>query len=87
VQVLRAGFDLAVTAALGSVLNDEQEPVADRLALLGAQLDSSGRRRWGRRHGFGRRVPSGVYLHGPVGRGKTWLVDVLLHQLPADGVL
>lgn len=24
----------------------------------------------------------GIYLHGPVGRGKTWLVDVLLDQLP-----
>ncbi len=26
-------------------------------------------------------------LHGPVRRGKTWLVDVLLDQLPAQGVL
>lgn len=83
---LRVGFDRAATA-LGSVLDDEQEPVADRLALLGAQLHSSDRRRWGFRQGFRPRPPSGVYLHGPVGRGKTWLVDVLLHQLPADGVL
>ena len=46
VQKLRAGFDRAVTA-LGSVLDVEQEPVADRLALLGAQLHSSGRRHGG----------------------------------------
>jgi len=82
-QTLRAGFGRAV-AALDSVLDVEQEPVADRLALLGAQLGDRGKRRWGRRW---RRVPSGVYLHGPVGRGKTWLVDVLLDQLPAEGVL
>jgi cell division protein ZapE len=83
-QTLRAGFDRAVLA-LGSVLDVEQEPVADRLALLGTQLDDRGRRRWGRR--WRRRVPSGVYLHGAVGRGKTWLVDLLLAQLPAEGVL
>lgn len=86
VTTLRDGFGRAVDA-LGSVLDDEQEPVADRLALLGAQLYGSGRGRWGRGLVFRRRPPAGVYLHGPVGRGKTWLVDVLLHQLPADGVL
>jgi len=78
---VRAAFDVAA-AALGSLLDVEQEPVDDRRTLLGDQL--AGRRpgRW-RRH----RVPQGVYLHGPVGRGKTWLVDVLLEQLPVDGVL
>lgn len=85
--MLRAGFDRAVRA-IGSVLGVEQEPVADRLALLGAQLGGRGgerRRRLGRR--WRPRSPRGMYLHGPVGRGKTWLVDVLLHQLSAEGVL
>lgn len=72
---LRAGFDRAAHE-LSSALDPEQQPVADRLARLGADL---ARRR--------RRQPRGAYLHGPVGRGKTWLVDVLLAQLPADGVL
>lgn len=81
VQGLRAGFDVAV-AALGSVLDPEQGPVADHLAMQGARLQEPRRTRWRRR-----RAPSGVYLHGPVGRGKTWLVDVLLAQLPAQGVL
>ena len=36
------------------------------------------RARWWAR----RRQPGGLYLHGPVGAGKTWLVDVLLAQLP-----
>lgn len=81
VPSLRAGFDTAV-AALGSVLDAEQEPVADRLAVLGARLHETRGRPW-RRH----RPLSGVYVHGPVGRGKTWLVDALLAQLPSRGVL
>lgn len=82
VSGLRKGFD-AAAAGLGSALDVEQEPVADRLALLGATLQRrDGGHRWRRRQ-----VPKGVYLHGPVGRGKTWLVDVLLAQLPAAGVL
>ena len=86
VHRLRAGFDRAAEA-LGSVLDEGQEPAADRLALLGAQLRSNARRRWGRGRGLGRPAPAGVYLHGLVGRGKTWLVDALLHQLPVQGVL
>ncbi len=80
---LRAGFDEAA-AALGSVLDAEQRPAAERLALLGhAVVRPPARRpRWSRGA-----APRGVYLHGPVGRGKTWLVDALLDQLPGDGVL
>ena len=84
--MLRDGFDHAATA-IGSVLDVEQRPAADRLALLGTQLAQRSKRRWSVGAGMRRRAPSGVYLHGPVGRGKTWLVDVLLQQLPADGVL
>ena len=63
---LRGAFD-AAAAAMGSHLDPEQRTAADRLADLGAGLDDS---------------TPGVYLHGPVGRGKTWLADVLLSQLP-----
>jgi cell division protein ZapE len=77
---LRAGFDDAARA-LSSVLDAEQEPAADALARLGAQRSDRSCWRWPRR------ATQGVYLHGPVGRGKTWLVDALLAQLPAEGVL
>ena len=76
---LRAGFDRAA-AALGSALDAEQAPVADALAALGAEVTRPARARWWTR----RRRPAGLYLHGPVGAGKTWLVDVLLDQLPDD---
>ena len=74
---LRAGFERAA-AALGSALDVEQEPVADTLAALGAGVAAPAQARWWAR----RRQPRGIYLHGPVGAGKTWLVDVLLDQLP-----
>ena len=77
-QRLRAGFDRAA-GQLDSALDPEQRPAADVLAALGARLPTR-RRRWPRR------TPAGVYLHGPVGRGKTWLADVLLGQLPGEGV-
>ena len=76
-QRLRTGFDLAADR-LGSVLDPEQRPAADALASLGARLGA--RRRWSRR------PTRGIYVHGPVGRGKTWLVDVLLEQLGDVGV-
>lgn len=63
---IRAAFDDAA-AAMGSHLDPEQRPAAERLADLGAGLEGR---------------TTGVYLHGPVGRGKTWLADVLLAQLP-----
>ena len=74
---LRAGFDRAATA-LSSVLDVEQGPVADSLAALGAEMAQPPRARWWPR----RRQSRGIYLHGPVGAGKMWLVDVLLDQLP-----
>lgn len=46
--------------------------------------DARGRRPgWQGAHRRGRGL-SGLYLHGPVGRGKTWLAEVLLEQLPSD---
>lgn len=79
---LRAGFDDAATA-LGSVLDPEQRPVAVRLAELGQRVLAPTPGRWWRRGPLAR----GMYLHGPVGRGKTWLVDELLAQLGDVAVL
>jgi len=83
--VLRRGFDDAVRG-LGSTLDVEQQPAADRLAALGARLlsESARPRRTRAAALFRGRGPSGVYLHGPVGRGKTWLAEVLLAQLPPE---
>jgi len=70
------------------VLDPEQRRPADRLAALGAQVlrprpAIAGLWHVPTRH----RGRSGIYLHGPVGRGKTWLVDVLLDQLPSGTAL
>lgn len=86
---LREAFDRAARD-LGSALDREQQPAADVLAAVGASLldvppvGGAGRRL--------RRPPvRGAYLHGPVGRGKTWLVEVLAGHLathlPAGAVL
>ena len=85
-EEFRRGFGVAASA-VGSHLEPAQRAVADRLARLGDHVlhqRTRGRRgvlRW-------RTAPvRGVYLHGAVGRGKTWLCETLLHQLPTDGVL
>ena len=78
---MRESSDRAATS-LGSTLDPAQRPAADRLAALGARA-ATARHRTPWLH----RAPEGVYLHGPVGRGKTWLVDVLLEQVDGAGVL
>lgn len=79
---LREVFDRAARD-LGSELDREQQPAADVLAAVGASLLAAPPAR-----GAGsrlRRTPArGAYLHGPVGRGKTWLVEVLAEHLAAD---
>lgn len=49
------------------------------LERLEADLTANGRRRFGRR----RAAPRGVYLHGPVGRGKSMLMDLFFEAAPA----
>lgn len=77
---VRAAFGVAA-AALCSVLDVKQEPVVDRLTLLGDQLAGRRLKRWRRR-----RSRRGSTSTGQSG-GETWLVDVLLERLPGDGVL
>lgn len=63
-----------------------QLAVVQQLQQLAEQLRSSPPRTLWQRLGLQRSpagVPGGVYLWGPVGRGKTLLMDLLQAQLPA----
>ncbi|MER6990905.1 cell division protein ZapE [Saccharopolyspora hirsuta] len=71
---LRERFDLAASQQ-GFELDAEQQRVADKLAELGAALPKRSRR------------PSGVYLHGAVGRGKSFLMNAFFAGAPVPGKL
>jgi cell division protein ZapE len=77
-QRIRTALDRAARD-LGSVLDDGQQPVADALAAFAARVSTRGL--------HGRRDARGLYLHGDVGRGKTWLATATLDALPAGGIL
>lgn len=60
----------------GFELEPSQWQAAQRLATFGAQLT-------GRRRALPRKPTRSLYLHGPVGRGKTWLMDSFYGRLEA----
>ncbi|MGA5822714.1 cell division protein ZapE [Kitasatospora sp. NPDC094028] len=68
-------FERAAEEA-GFALDGSQTVAAERLSALGAEL--SGRRFFG----AGGKSPRGVYVWGPVGRGKSWLTGVFYEALP-----
>lgn len=75
---LREALDDAA-AALGSTLDAGQRPAADALAAFGARLPGTRGRPW--------RRARGLYLHGDVGRGKTWLTTATLDALGRPDVV
>jgi len=75
VRTLLAGMEHDAGRA-GFVLEPSQRQAAARLAAFGAQLT-------GRRRALSRKAPRSLYFHGPVGRGKTWLMDSFYGRLDA----
>ncbi|MER7077405.1 cell division protein ZapE [Saccharopolyspora kobensis] len=71
---LRERFDVAA-AREGFELDAVQQLVADELAELGTALQKRFRR------------PRGLYLHGPVGRGKSFLVNTFFAEVPVQAKL
>lgn len=60
----------------------KQEVLVDELDTLAAAFQHYQRQR-SRPWGFVYKAPQGLYLHGPAGRGKTFLLDAFYQTLPA----
>ncbi|WP_136709548.1 cell division protein ZapE [Agromyces sp. H66] len=63
----------AAAARARMVLDPEQRLLVARMAVLGAAVDDRRIRR---------SRPRGLYVHGPAGRGKSWLADAFFAALP-----
>ncbi|MFJ6453748.1 cell division protein ZapE [Paenarthrobacter sp. NPDC091669] len=74
-RALLAGMEHDAGQA-GFALEPGQRQAAERLAAFGAQLT-------GRRRALSRKPPRSLYFHGPVGRGKTWLMDSFYGRVDA----
>ena len=59
----------------------KQQALVDELDALAAAFQAYQRRR-SRPWGFIYQAPQGLYLHGPAGRGKTFLLDAFYQTLP-----
>ncbi|WP_439028856.1 cell division protein ZapE [Gordonia terrae] len=72
-RVIEAIDSSAVQA--GIVLNEDQRRLAERLAML---TQPAGRRLRARRN----EKSHGLYVHGPAGRGKSWLAQAFFDAVP-----
>ncbi|MET8796719.1 cell division protein ZapE [Nocardia sp. NPDC004568] len=70
-------FRVAARTA-GFDMDASQDAAAARLVRLGDEISR-------RRPLFGRSAPRGVYIWGPVGRGKSWLADTFYAAVPVAG--
>ena len=76
----------------GDIKSDPaQERAAEKLQLLHDELDDyrpyKAAQGWVARLGFGRQPsppPCGLYIHGPVGRGKSMLMDLFFDSAPIE---
>lgn len=65
---------VGAASAEGHTLDSRQIELAERLGLVGSgALDRSGRRH-----------SQNLYIHGPAGRGKSWLADAFFAALPTS---
>ncbi len=79
-NTLKTFYQEAVTAR--RIRQDpKQEALVDELDSLAADFQDYQRRR-SRPWGFVYQAPQGLYLHGPAGRGKTFLIDAFYQTLP-----
>ncbi|KQV14813.1 ATPase [Kitasatospora sp. Root187] len=65
----------AAAGQRGFTVDPAQQPAVDRLSRLAGELARAGGL-------FHRRPPGSLYVWGPVGRGKSWLVDTFFEGLP-----
>ncbi len=80
--------ELRAQIAAGELVADPaQLAVAEHLEALAERLAGWRRQRpglWSRLGGGRNEVPRGLYIHGPVGRGKTMLMDLFFELVPFE---